>query len=351
MAIKTSREKPKSTSDKKFSAEYVERLSRILLAFCKGAEEMFPNDSVLCKQTSDLVRVIEKTLEPQKHVGLAADIFAYFEEKVAADEYRNNERQGLLSIVRELTLFLKDIGEPAGDLDQNLEDFVNDIDKVSSLDDLNKLKNKIKGSAKKVQSQIKSLSDDLKSAQELCSSLQKQLEKSEATSILDSLTRVLNRSAYDMRVEQAVNEFKRFEEPYVILIVDIDHFKQINDEHGHLSGDKALASIAHTIKQNIRESDMVFRYGGEEFVVLLPKTGVKGAKTIAEKIRSRVASIRTHLVNDIYADKEQRIEITVSLGLAELQKGDTAETWFNRADKALYQAKDEGRNKIVVEEA
>lgn len=95
---------------------------------------------------------------------------------------------------------------------------------------------------------------------------------------------------------------------------------------------------------------MVFRYGGEEFVVLLPKTGAKGAKVIAEKIRDRVGSIRTHLVNDIYADKEQRVEITVSLGLTELKKGDTAETWFNRADKALYRAKDEGRNKVVIEE-
>ncbi len=351
MATKSSKEKSKSASEKNFSAEYVERLSRILLAFCKGAEEMFPNDSALCKQTSGLARVIEKTVEPQKHAGLAADIFAYFEEKVASDEYRSSERKGLLSIVRELTISLKDIGEPAGGLDQSLDEFVRDIDKVNSLDDLHKLKTKIKTSARKVQTQVKNLSKELESAQELAGSLQKQLEKSEASSILDSLTRVLNRNAYDMRVEQAVSEFKRFEEPFVMLIVDIDHFKQINDEHGHSSGDKALTSIAHTIKLNIRESDMVFRYGGEEFVVLLPKTGLKGAKVIAEKIRSKVASVRTHLVNDLYADKEKRVEITVSLGLAELQKGDSAEEWFNRADKALYQAKGEGRNRIVAEEA
>ncbi len=349
MTGKSSQDSFKLGGDKKISPEYVERLSRILLAFCEGVRELLPSDSDLAKKLDALAKVVEKTVEPQKHAGLAEGIFSFFEEKIAEDDFRGCEREGLLGIVRELTLSLKGIGEPAGSLDASLDEFVNDIEKVESLEDLNNLKDKIKTSARKVQSQVKGLSRELDATQELCSNLQEQLEKSQASSIMDSLTRVLNRSAYDMRVNQLVNEFNRFEEPCVMLVVDIDHFKLINDEHGHLSGDKALASIAHTIKLNIREADMVFRYGGEEFVVLLPKTGAKGANVIAEKIRDRVGSIRTHLVNDIYADKEQRVEITVSLGLTELKKGDTAETWFNRADKALYRAKDEGRNRVVVE--
>ncbi len=349
MTSKTTPEKPKSGGSKKFSPEYVERLSRILLAFCEGAQEMFPGDSELLKKITDLTRVVEKTIEPQNHSGLAEDIFSYFEEKVAQDDFRGSERQGLLGIVRELTLSLKGMGNPACDLDKSLDEFVTEIEKVESLEDLDRLKSNIKSSARQVQSKVKELSKDLESTQNLCSNLQQKLEKSQATSIMDSLTRVLNRSAYDMRVEQVVNEFNRFDEPCVMMVVDIDHFKKVNDEHGHSSGDKALTSIAHTIKLNTREADMVFRYGGEEFVVLLPKTGAQGAEVIAEKIRVRVASIRTHLVNDTYADKEKRVEITVSLGLAELQKGDTAESWFNRADKALYRAKNEGRNRTVIE--
>ncbi len=349
MAAKPSHDTFKLGGDKKISPEYVERLSRILLAFCEGAQEMLPQDSDLAKKLIALTRVVEKTLEPQKHSGLAEGICSFFEEKIAEDDFRGSEREGLLGIVRELTLSLKGIGEPVGTLDQGLDEFVADIEKVRTLEDLDKLKNKIKTSAQQVQSQVRGLSQELESTQTLCSNLQEQLEKSQATSIMDSLTRVLNRSAYDMRVNQVVSEFNRFEEPCVMLVVDIDHFKQINDEHGHQSGDKALASIAHTIKLNLREADMVFRYGGEEFVVLLPKTGVDGAMVIAEKIRSRVASIRTHLVNDIYADKGQRVEITVSIGLAELKKGDNSASWFERADKALYRAKNEGRNKVEVD--
>ncbi|QPJ61043.1 MAG: GGDEF domain-containing protein [Candidatus Nitronauta litoralis] len=350
MTGKSLQETFKLGENKKISPEYVERLSRILLAFCEGAHEMLPQDSDLAKKLDALTRVVEKTLEPQKHSGLAEGIFSFFEEKIAEDDFRGCEREGLLGIVRELTLSLKGIGEPVGTLDQSLDEFVSDIEKIESLEDLDKLKNKIKASAQQVRTQVKDLSQELESAQAMCSNLQEQLEKSQATSIMDSLTRVLNRSAYDMRVNQVVSEFNRFEEPCVMLVVDIDHFKQVNDEHGHQAGDKALTSIAHTIKLNLREADMVFRYGGEEFVVLLPKTGIEGARVIAEKIRSRVASIRTHLVNDIYADKEQRVEITVSVGLAELKKGDTSASWFERADKALYRAKKEGRNKVEVDD-
>ncbi len=349
MSSKPAQNGLKLPGDKKISPEYVERLSRILLAFCGGSRELLGEDSPLDKKLSDLIRVIEKTLDPEPPTGLAGEISDYFEKKSVEDQFRSSERQGLLGIVRELTHSLKEIGEPAGGLDEALETFVNEIDKVDKLEDLEQIKSRIRESALKVQGGVKHLRQELDNSRQLCQSLQSQLEKTEATSIMDSLTRVLNRSAFDMRIQQTVNDFKRFEEPCMMMVVDIDHFKNINDTHGHLCGDKALASIAHTIKQNVREADQVFRYGGEEFVVLLPKTGLKGAKNIAEKIRKRVAEIRTHLVNDLYADREKRVEITVSMGLAELSRGDSADTWFQRADEALYRAKAGGRNRVETE--
>lgn len=335
--------------NKTVSPEYVERVSRILLSFCRGTCGLLPSDSPFQKKLSDLIRVIEKTLEPAQPAGLAGEITDFFENKSAEDQFRSSERQGLVGIVQELTLTLKEIGEPAGGLDEALDTFVGEIDKVHTLEDLEKIKTQIKKSALGVQSRVKGLKEELASAREMCESLQGQLERTEATSIMDSLTRVLNRAAFDMRIQQVVKDYKRFEDPCIMMVVDIDHFKQINDTHGHLAGDKALTSIAHTLRQNVRESDQVFRYGGEEFVVLLPKTGMKGARSIAEKVRRRVAEIRTHLVNDFYADREQRVEITVSIGLSELSKEDSPETWFQRADEALYRAKSGGRNRVEME--
>ncbi|MFQ5482531.1 MAG: GGDEF domain-containing protein, partial [Nitrospinaceae bacterium] len=121
-----------------------------------------------------------------------------------------------------------------------------------------------------------------------------------------------------------------------------------NDKFGHQSGDNALASIAATVKECIRDSDVLFRYGGEEFVILFHKTDLMGSVMVAEKIRERVAASRTHLVNDVYADKSKRVKVTVSIGLAEIKPEDGAESWFQRADEAMYRSKDKGRDRVTT---
>ena len=128
------------------------------------------------------------------------------------------------------------------------------------------------------------------------------------------------------------------EVPYVLAVLDIDHFKQINDRHGHLFGDRALCAVADALSRSVRQSDIVARYGGEEFLVVLPNTRLDGGAEIAERIRAQVAAVQFS------------VPITVSVGIADGTSRDTPEEVFERADQALYRAKNAGRNRVIADD-
>ena len=157
----------------------------------------------------------------------------------------------------------------------------------------------------------------------------------------DALTGVGNRLALEITAEREIALTRRTGQPSAILVIDIDHFKQINDSFGHAMGDQALIETANRLKQNCRESDSIFRYGGEEFVVLLGQTEENGAVTIAERIRSAIGAI------NIGGGGRQNTSITASIGIAVLNRNETLHAWFDRADRALYLAKQAGRNRVV----
>ncbi len=162
----------------------------------------------------------------------------------------------------------------------------------------------------------------------------------------DPLTGVSNRRALDDCVAAQLALMNRYEVEFSVAIFDIDHFKHINDEHGHLQGDRMLQTVAHLLDESARETDFVARYGGEEFVVIMPRTGLEGASVFSERMRARV---------------QTEMPLTVSCGVATALDGDTADSLLARADAALYRAKAAGRNNVcrhdgtqiepVVEEA
>lgn len=156
----------------------------------------------------------------------------------------------------------------------------------------------------------------------------------------DTLTGIGNRGAMDISFGREIKLAKRQNQPLSVLVIDIDHFKNINDHFGHKNGDKALAHISMCIQQSLRETDQIFRYGGEEFVALLNGTRMNCAKLTAERIRINVASSS---IDDVFGDTT----CTVSIGVSSLSMSDDAESLFERADAALYQAKREGRNKVI----
>lgn len=153
----------------------------------------------------------------------------------------------------------------------------------------------------------------------------------------DPLTGVNNRAALHTTMAREIGLAHRHGSPLSLLAMDIDHFKRVNDTYGHAVGDCVIKAVAAAAQAGIRSSDIVFRYGGEEFLILLSNTSSEGAMLLAERLRRRIAE------TDIICDG-RHISTTVSVGIGCLQPADTADTLFARADRALYDAKAAGRN-------
>jgi len=155
----------------------------------------------------------------------------------------------------------------------------------------------------------------------------------------DPLTEICNRAAFDEAFDKELSSYRRHQNDFSMMIIDIDHFKAVNDTYGHIAGDKVLKSVAEVIQNTIRRSDEVFRYGGEEFVVILSNTNQGGARFIAERVKKQIEK----LVVKINVD----IQVTASIGISSSEVLDDSSEILERADKALYQAKDLGRNRVI----
>jgi len=168
--------------------------------------------------------------------------------------------------------------------------------------------------------------------------MQQQNQVLETLSITDSLTGLYNRNKLDAILADQLARFKRTHRPFALLMLDIDHFKTLNDTYGHITGDKILAKVAQILRQSIRSIDYGARYGGDEFIIILVETSIDQAVKTAERIRA-------HVENLTYRAGKSAISITVSIGVVECQSDDSTTTAvFSRADNALYEAKRAGRN-------
>ncbi len=156
----------------------------------------------------------------------------------------------------------------------------------------------------------------------------------------DPLTGIANRLSLNEALIREINRTQRYNLSLTILMIDLDHFKAINDSYGHSSGDLVLQESATRIENSLRLSDQAFRIGGEEFVVLLPDTDLESAKVVAERIRKSIASKPV-------TNNEFEINFTTSIGIAELGEHDNEKSLFDHADKALYLAKNGGRNRFA----
>jgi len=159
--------------------------------------------------------------------------------------------------------------------------------------------------------------------------------------VVDGLTGLYSRSHFDLQLQAAVELAQRTREVLSLIVVDIDHFKRVNDSYGHQTGDVVLARVASRIQKALRKYDTAYRYGGEEIVILLPRTNLRQAVIIAERLRGLVESQR------VRGAEGQLVSVTVSLGVAQFQPNDSPRSLFERADQRLYRAKREGRNRVV----
>jgi len=156
--------------------------------------------------------------------------------------------------------------------------------------------------------------------------------------ITDSLTQLYNRYKINETLDSELVRFERYNRPFSLIIIDIDHFKAVNDSYGHQVGDDVLVKVAKVIKSHIRATDIVGRWGGEEFLMICPETDLTSSSKLAEKIRLQIATYDFPVVGNK----------TASFGVACVNKNESKESLIKRADMALYKAKEEGRNKVTV---
>lgn len=161
-------------------------------------------------------------------------------------------------------------------------------------------------------------------------------------STTDGLTQIHNHRYFQERLREEFRRAQRYDDALALIILDLDHFKSVNDRHGHVAGDGVLREVAAALLRSVRDTDLVARYGGEEFAVLLPRTHLAGALTVAERIHREVAALRP--------GPEGALRVTASLGVSGFPHRSvlSAEQLVLTADEALYRAKHEGRNKICL---
>ncbi len=168
------------------------------------------------------------------------------------------------------------------------------------------------------------------------------MEKLQKLAVTDGLTKLYNSRSFYSQLETEVDRFNRYKHPLALLLLDLDHFKEYNDSFGHLEGDKVLVRFSQIIKSCLRANDTAYRYGGEEFTVILPETGVEEAGTVAQRIRAALEA------EQFTPKAGKKVTITISIGVTEYQPKEELSAFIQRADRAMYRSKQKGRNMVSM---
>jgi len=261
----------------------------------------------------------------------------YVQDNEALDKMRQELRHIIVNLQGEfersggnLSSYAKTLNRFADVLDISTPQEAMSIEVEKVLDDTR--------SMEQSQLRLESNMSSIKSEVEL---LRKELEQVKEESMMDALTGISNRKAFDAALEHIVYSVREQKTPFCILMADIDHFKQFNDTHGHLVGDKVLRFVASTLKRCLKGKDMAARFGGEEFTAILPQTFLPGAEAISEQIRQTIScgELKDRSTGRGYG------KITVSIGIAQFRNNELPNDLIRRADRALYKAKKRGRNR------
>jgi len=255
------------------------------------------------------------------------------------DEQLNNLTHALRSIIVSLAMIIHRADQAANDSNQTMDtvrDSINNIDIPKELSEVHQL---LMREVNRITSGNSKLKKDLSQSQEELANQKKLVEELRTAVRIDGLTQLANRNYFDEKLLESIKLHQRHNDMFSLLLVDVDHFKEINDKHGHLAGDRILKGVAFNLKSSLRESDFVARFGGDEFAIILNRSDGKAAVEVAVKL--------------CYSQQESRflldgseIKVTISIGITEAEATDTPESLVGRADKALYRVKSEGRNNV-----
>lgn len=237
-------------------------------------------------------------------------------------------------------------GEQASQFGTSLEQLSEGLSKTQggNVLDISDITQQVLGDTRSMQDAVASLKERLEESRREAEELKQEISRAREDALIDGLTGLTNRKGFDKAIAAHMASPELAEKGLSILMSDIDHFKSINDTYGHLFGDKVIRAIAQIISQNVKGKDTAARYGGEEFVILLPDTPIRGAQALAETIRKSVEMSRIKRTDS----NETIAKITVSFGVASYIPGESGGSLIERADKALYESKHQGRNRVTL---
>jgi diguanylate cyclase len=228
---------------------------------------------------------------------------------------------------------------------ESLADLSAQIVETKDLNAVRTVIGKLVATARDIERANQTFETRLKESKLEINQLQKNLNAVRTEILTDPLTTLSNRKHFDQGILKAIADANTRNAPLALVMTDIDHFKKFNDNYGHLTGDQVLRLVALSVKHNVKGQDLAARYGGEEFAVLLPNTLLRDATMVAEHIRRAVMGRELRK----RSTAEKLGHVTISLGVAVLRPGDTAQSLIERADRCLYAAKRNGRNRVVSE--
>ena len=278
-----------------------------------------------------------QTLSPSKIQDLYRHYLAESQE-VDTWQLRQSVEAMLIELSQSMHDTRSDTQEFKSLIDRNLDNLSRVEKEGMSIEEVMGLVRKMVKETQAIRQSTISFNGALANAEKEIQRLRKRLEESEKDALYDALTGLCNRRYFDSELDSKIGM-----DTLTLMLVDIDHFKKINDNHGHLLGDLVLKAVARRLQEGCRERGQVFRYGGEEFAILLPNTDMAKARRLAESLRRAIEKItvKDRRSGDTLGD------ITASFGLASVSEKDNTDDLIARADKQLYEAKRLGRNRVM----
>ena len=272
---------------------------------------------------------------------LAAELFSAYVLNPDAEKVHRigSEVKRLLAEVLKL---VSEAGVDVGRFDGALDTCDKHLQQMDNIDQLGELVSGLVSETKSMMKSNERFQHQLSDTAADISLLREELAAMREQVSLDPLTGVANRKTFDDTLGTAVQSADSHGGDLCLMMVDVDFFKKINDEHGHLIGDKVIKYVAATLKKMVKGRDLVGRYGGEEFGIILHETPMAGAKTVAENIRLAIERSKLKRTDT----GEPLGQVTVSIGVTAYRQGDTTESLLSRSDKALYESKNGGRNRV-----
>jgi diguanylate cyclase len=294
-------------------------------------------------KNKELQETIDSIIEQKKPFSEKTNEMLY--QRFFVDKYENTLNEIRENLHETLLVVAGELAEISGQTKKYESTALKSVYKLHenmSVQDIKAVLNEVIDATREIRTSGEKTQQRLKDTTETMEVLQEEIKQAKTELLIDFLTGVSNRKGFDETLARTINETSDI---LCLLIIDIDHFKKFNDVYGHIVGDEVLKFVAKNIQKTIRGNDYIARFGGEEFTVILPKTPLLGAVTVAESVRASIAQLKL----ERKAKSEQLGKITVSIGVAQYRPGESKEILINRADQALYFAKNAGKNRVATE--